>query len=150
VRVALVAGIAALVMTLAPMVAAASPIATIHLEKTCGATGDTLLCTITVSDYPAILVGSTVRYTGLPLDGSGYELNSGLTLTTYGVGGGITGTVNGHCTFSWVVLTGACVFGDGSGTLAGFRASMHEVLTDLQGPPYIVSFALDGIYRIGL
>ena len=149
-RLALVVSVAAALAALAPSAFASSPVVPIHLEKTCGGplnSDDTSRCTITDSDSSLVPDGSTLRYDGVPLDGSGWELNSGVVLTTYDGSWNVIGTAPGHCTFSWNKLIGACTFGPGTGTLATLRATFHDVLTDFVPEPLTVTFALDGTYR---
>lgn len=138
-------GCVALVLTaFAPGAFASSPQTPIHLEKTCGGPlngNDVFRCTITDSDSFLVPEGAWLLYTGVPLDGSGWELNSGFAMTTS------SGTAAGHCTFSWAKLIGTCMFVPGTGSLSTFRATLQETLTGFESDPLTISFELNGAYR---
>jgi len=135
---ALVAGFAALTLSLSPSasVSAASPLSGLHVTKECaaytGAAGD--FCTITSSDLAAIAVGSTVTYARAP-DWDAHQLNSNIVLDD-----GAGNTAVGHCRLNLTTGLGQCTFSGGTGELTGFHARV--AVSNLGGP----NFAWDGTY----
>ena len=134
----LVAGFAALALSLSPGAASASSPRSgeLHVTKECsaytGAAGD--FCTITSSNLAAITVGSTVTY-ARAVDAPAQQLDSNIVLD-----GGGGNTAVGHCRVSLVTWIGQCTFSGGTGTLTGFHA--RAAVSPLGGP----NFAWDGTY----
>jgi hypothetical protein len=128
---ATLAAVAALVPT-----ASASTSAGLSFTKTCGPD----YCTVDNSTRPSLIPdGSTLTYGGPRFDP---HLSSGFVLETSG------GTANGHCTLSWATGIGHCVIGGGTGSLAGFHATLNEWVDFADGDFANFVFHLNGTYHI--
>jgi len=101
-----------------------------------GASGS--FCTITGSNVPQILVGSTVTYdqaAGVPAG----MLDSNVILDA---GGG--NRAIGRCTLDLTTGLGLCTFSDGTGTFAGFHARIK-----VSPPADGKNWHWDGVYGFG-
>jgi hypothetical protein len=148
--VALIAGAAALALSLSMGVVSASSARNgqLHLAKECSdATGlPGAFCTFTSSNLAQIPVGAQVIYAQAPIPPgvvlpiafpSGY-LDSNVVL--------FVGTGNwavGRCTLDFSTGVGLCTFSDGTGDLTGFQAHVEVVCELPAGSPC----TWDGTYR---
>ena len=129
----------ALTIAIAVPASASSPLRSFYLEKDCTdffAGGNT--CVVTVSPNPAIPVGSVIVYNGPFFS----FVNAGV-LSMEVVIVAPEGTAAGHCTWALSVRpTGACTLARGTGSLAGFHATLSVTLGNFP------VFIWDGMYRL--
>jgi hypothetical protein len=127
-----VAGVILAMTALAPAAAAASPIGSLLLTKTCDAYNH---CTVVTSTDGPLPVGTQGFYSGPNFNN---RLSSDVLLVTPDLD-----TADGHCTLSFVSASGTCTFAQGTGALAGFHANLTVTTSDW------VTFTWAGTYHWG-
>ena len=129
--------VAAAMLAVSACSAAADSHKTFHLDKTCLASG----CTIVASDLAAIPVGTLITYTQIG-DGSTKQQNA--TFTTK------SGSASGFCDFNHdgKPLAAQCTFLSGTGALTGFHLVADVTLTGDSNSPDAV-WHWDGTYWYG-
>jgi hypothetical protein len=121
-RLIVVAGTIGALTFLVPSVSASSPLGEVHLTKTCPTFETTATCVVQTAPSGPIAVGTVATYFG-PLFSPVFS-----TVVVLTTPDGSTAT--GHCTLIWrPELTGedgfgTCVFVSGTGSLAGFHATL--------------------------
>jgi hypothetical protein len=143
VRLVLVAGLVALILSLSggtASVSAAAQNGQIHVTKECsqntGLPGG--FCTITSSNLAQIPVGSQIFYDqalGTPTG----MLDSNVILDA-----GNSNRAVGRCTLELATGSGICTFSDGTGDFIGFEARVN--VSFLPGQPLAPSFRWAGTY----
>ncbi|MDO8484419.1 MAG: hypothetical protein Q7S35_05690 [Candidatus Limnocylindrales bacterium] len=136
-RILVVAGATLALSLFVPAVAASSPINHIVMTKVCGP-ADLAVCTVTETSDPGVIPLETYGvWTGPRFDP---HLSSNVTI--FAPDGG---TATGHCSLSWTKGLGLCIFGGGTGSLAGFHANLHATLVAFDDTT--LTFTWDGTYH---
>lgn len=128
--------LAAAALAVAVPASASSPQESFYLEKDCTDffTGGNS-CVVTVSPDAAIPVGSTIVYNG--------PVFNAVVLSMQVVINAPEGTATGHCTWALAVRpSGRCTFARGTGSLAGFHATLSVTGGDFP------LFVWDGTYQL--
>lgn len=126
----------ALTAAVAVPASASSPERSFYLEKDCTdffTGGNT--CVVVVSPDAAIPVGSTIAYNGPVFNATVLSMEVVISAPA--------GTATGHCTWALRVRSaGTCTFARGTGSLAGFHATLSVTGGDFP------LFIWDGTYRL--
>jgi hypothetical protein len=135
-RVLAVAGTMLLLAVVVQSASAGVALQPIHITKECsGFTGQKgSFCTITGSDLSAIPVGTKVFYKGPVISDPNFLSSRVVARVGHG------NRAYGYCSAIYAPYHGVCTFWKGTGTLAGFHASV-DVTIDSDGV-----FHWDGTY----
>jgi hypothetical protein len=116
--------IVALAAVIVPSASAGTDLQPIHITKECsGFTGQAgSFCTITGSDLTAIPVGTKVFYKGPVISDPNFLSSRVVAKAGHG------DRAFGYCSAIYAPYHGVCTFWRGTGTLAGFHASIDVTL----------------------